>query len=185
VAITRISGANAISGTIPAANVATLTSSNLPTGTVLQTVSGISTYVFSSSSLSYTDIESSSGTTWETAITLSSTSNKVLILPSVHIYSARSGHNEFRTGVKMLGKIGSGSYAQIGDAGTPARFGGYDYGGSGGIVGQSYAQSFLWSPSSTDELKVKFQVKVNNTSAGVDVSPDNYRSVVNLLEIQG
>jgi len=174
-AITRIGGANAISGTIPAANA--------PTGSVVQTVSGISTYGLSTTSTSYVDIESASGTTWETAITLSSTSNKVLILPAIHAYPNKSGHAEFRYSLIMLGKIGSGSYSQIGDSGTNVRFGGYDYGSSGGIIGQSHSQSFLWSPSSTDELKVKFQIKGNG--GNVDISPNNYRSVVNLLEIKG
>ena len=80
----------------------TLNKLALPTGSVVQTVSGISTYPHNITSTSYVDIESASSTTWETAITLSSSSNKVLILPAVHIYSFRNGHNEFRCNVKIL-----------------------------------------------------------------------------------
>ena len=51
-------------------------------GKILQVVSGIITYNTTTTSTSYTDVLSASGTTWETAITLSSSSNKVLILPN-------------------------------------------------------------------------------------------------------
>ena len=172
-AITRLGGANAITGTIP--------NSVLAAGNVIQVVSGIITYNTETTSTSYTDILSASGTTWETAITLSSSSNKVLILPSLHAYSSRNGNGEVRYSLIMLGKIGSASYSQIGDSGSHVRFGHYDFGGSGAILGQTYSQSFLWSPNSTDELKVKFQMKGNG--GAIAVSPDNYRSVVNLLEV--
>ena len=151
-------------------------------GKVLNVVSGIITYVTETTSTSYTDVLSASGTIWETAITLSSSSNKVLILPNLHAYSSRNGNAEVRYSLIMLGKIGSGSYAQIGDSGSTVRFGHYDYGNSGGILGQSHSQSFLWSPNSTDELKVKFQMKGNG--GAIAVSPNNYRSVVNLLEVE-
>ena len=70
-AITRLGGANAISGTIPAANVATLTSSNLPTGSVLQVLSFFDQAHRSSTGSYVTAISGS--------ITPSSTSNKVLV----------------------------------------------------------------------------------------------------------
>ena len=172
-ALSKIDAVNFLNGTIP--------NSNLATGRVIQVVSGIITYVTETTSTSYTDVLSASGTTWETAITLSSSSNKVLILPNLHAYSSRNGNAEVRYSLIMLGKIGSASYAQIGDSGSSVRFGHYDYGNSGAILGQSYAQSFLWSPNSTDELKVKFQMKGNG--GAIAVSPNDYRSVVNLLEV--
>ena len=150
-------------------------------GKILQVVSGIITYNTETTSTSYTDVLSASSTTWETAITLSSSSNKVLILPNLHVYSSRSGSAEARYSMIIQGKIGSGSYAQIGDSGSNVRFGNYDYGNGGIITGLHYSASFLWSPNSTDELKVKFRMKGNGGS--VAVSPDNYRSVVNLLEV--
>ena len=78
-AITRIGGANAISGTIPAANVATLTSSNLPTGSVLQVVS--SQYSTETSSTSTTIID----TGLAASITPSSTSSKILVTASMSV----------------------------------------------------------------------------------------------------
>ena len=150
-------------------------------GKILQVVSGIITYNTTTTSTSYTDVLSASGTTWETAITLSSSSNKVLILPNLMLYSIKNGASELRYSLIMNGKIGSGSYAQIGDIGTAIRFGHYDYGGSGSILGQTLSPSFLWSPNSTDELKIKFQIKGNGGE--VEVSRSNYRSVVNLLEV--
>jgi len=74
VAITRIGGANAISGTIPAANIATLTSSNLPSGTIIQNVSTTSTSSYSTTSTSFQD-----ATNYAVSITPSSSSNKVYI----------------------------------------------------------------------------------------------------------
>ena len=152
-------------------------------GKVLNVVSGIITYSTETTSTNYTDVLSASGTTWETAITLSSSSNKVLILPSLHTYSSRNGNGEVRYSLIMLGKIGSASYSQIGDSGSHVRFGHFDFGGSGAILGQTYSQSFLWSPNSTDELKVKFQMKSNG--GAVAISTNDYRSVVNLLEVEG
>ena len=58
-AITRLGGANAISGTIPAANVATLTFSNFPTDSVIQTKHYfISNSDTSTTSTSFVDIGS-------------------------------------------------------------------------------------------------------------------------------
>ena len=58
-AITRLGGANAISGTIPAANVATLTFSNFPTDSVIQTKHYLITSTASqTTSTSYVDIGS-------------------------------------------------------------------------------------------------------------------------------
>ena len=49
-------------------------------GKVLNVVSGIITYSTETTSTNYTDVLSASGTTWETAITLSSSSNKVELI---------------------------------------------------------------------------------------------------------
>ena len=58
-AITRLGGANAISGTIPAANVATLTFSNFPTDSVIQTKHYlIASTQISTTSTSFVDIGS-------------------------------------------------------------------------------------------------------------------------------
>ena len=80
-AITRLGGANAISGTIPAANVATLTSSNLPTGTIIQVTDQVvlSTQQDSTSG-DYIDI---TGATLN--ITPTSTSNKILLIANFNI----------------------------------------------------------------------------------------------------
>ena len=79
-AITRIGGANAISGTIPAANIATLTSSNFPAGSIVQVTD---TTVISSeqilSSSSYADL-----TSVTVSITPNSTSNKILLIANIN-----------------------------------------------------------------------------------------------------
>jgi hypothetical protein len=171
--------ASNVTGTLPAANGGS--GRTAVTGNILQVVSGIITYNTATTSTNYTDVLSASGTTWETAITLSSSSNKVLILPNLMVYTLSDGAAEGRYSITMNGKIGSGSYAQIGDSGTAVRFSHYDYGASGAAHGQTHSPSFLWSPNSTDELKIKFQIKGNGSE--VEVSRSNYRSVINLLEV--
>jgi|TARA_R100000482_G_C5021807_1_gene100195 hypothetical protein len=79
-AITRIGGANAISGSI--------TSSNLPTGTVLQVQSTAKLDVFSTTSTSFTDV-----TGLSVSITPSSTSNKIYIMASVPISNDTADRN--------------------------------------------------------------------------------------------
>ena len=62
------------------------------TGKIGQVVTGTNNgYNVSSSSTSYTDLLSASGTTWETAITPTATSSKILILPAVYCRQYRKG----------------------------------------------------------------------------------------------
>ena len=62
------------------------TVTGLTTGKIGQAVTGTNNaYNTSSSATSFTDVLSASGTTWETAITPTASSSKILILPSVYI----------------------------------------------------------------------------------------------------
>ena len=128
-------------------------------GKIGQAVTGTNNgYNTSSSATSFTDVLSASGTTWETAITPTATSSKILVLPSVYIRNYRNGSNDARGTINMMAKIGSGSYAEIDVAND---FGGYDYGGSGVLVDNQYVPIQLYSPSTTSEVKIKFQIKAD------------------------
>ena len=88
-AITRLGSnqsinlANNVTGTLPAANVDTLTSSNLPTGTVLQVVNSTGTD---------TTVNTSTPTTVSSlSITPSSTSSKIFVIFSGHGNPGQTG----------------------------------------------------------------------------------------------
>ena len=91
-AITRLGGANAITGTLPAANINDTSIGNITalpaaiaTGKVLQVVTTEKSDTFSSSSTSFTDI-----TGMSVAITPSSSSNKILVLVDIKMGSSGS-----------------------------------------------------------------------------------------------
>ena len=153
----------------------------ISTGKIGQAVTGTNNgYNTSSSATSFTDVLSASGTTWETAITPTATSSKILILPSVYIRNFRSGSNDARGTINMMAKIGSGSYSEIDVANS---FGGYDYGGSGILVDNQYVPIQLYSPNTTSEVKIKFQIKAADTSMTIQTSWSSQTSRVTLLEV--
>jgi hypothetical protein len=152
-------------------------------GKIGQAVTGTNNaYNTSSSATSFTDVLSASGTTWETAITPTATSSKILILPSVYIRQYRNGSNEARGTINMMAKIGSGSYAEIDVAN---QWGAYDYGGSGILQDNQYVPIQLYSPSTTSEVKIKFQIKAADTNMAVETSwsSSTHVSRVTLLEV--
>ena len=86
-AITRLGGANAITGTLPAANINDTSIGNITalpaaiaTGKVLQVVSTVKTDTFSSTSTSFTDV-----TGMSVAITPSASNSKVLIIATLNV----------------------------------------------------------------------------------------------------
>jgi len=141
VAITRLGGANAISGTIPAANVATLTSSNLPTGTIIQVTDQvvISTQQTTSTG-DYHDLTSAT-----LNITPTSTSNKILLQAQINVEcdTANSGHGLrfVRSGTTILTTLNK--YMVLGVS-----------------AGDRHTSTFTYvdSPSSTSQLTYKIQV---------------------------
>jgi hypothetical protein len=152
-------------------------------GKIGQVVTGTNNaYNTSSSATSFTDVLSAIGTTWETAITPTATSSKILILPSVYIRNFRNGSNDARGTINMMAKIGGGSYAEIDVANN---WGAYDYGGSGILQDNQYVPIQLYSPSTTSEVKIKFQIKAADTSMTIQTSwsSETHFSRVTLLEV--
>ena len=87
-AITRLGVNNISNSTL--ANVTALPAA-IPTGKILQIVNGTTSMLQSNTSASYSDVEVSSGVTWETSITPSATSSTILVIGSVCIYNAQNG----------------------------------------------------------------------------------------------
>jgi hypothetical protein len=179
---TNISGINLtsqVTGTLPTGNGGTGATSFSP-GKILQVVdAGASYQKTHSGNTSYVDVESSSGTVWEVAITPSSTSSKILILPSLHSASYHNGGNSAKAYQKIRGKIGSGSYADL----RECELGVYDYGGSGVAAHYINVIPYVWSPNTTSECKVAFQFRAQASTTTVVVSYAGFTSKLQLLEI--
>ena len=204
-AITRIGGANAITGTIPTSvggtgstattlpaslinntsigNVTALPAS-ITTGKVLQVVYSQNNYQKSSSSTSYQDIESASGTVWETAITPSSTSSKILCSMNISWYIEMGGTaNDMRATFRLQKKIGSGSYGA--ELSTPYT-GLYFYTAQREDL-SNWQQCFeqLLTLNTTSEVKFKADYKSMNTTNNNLVINYGCRSTCTLMEVAG
>ena len=184
-ALSKIDVANMLTGTTPVANGGTGASS-FTKGKVLQVTQNTDTSNSQSvSGNTYTDITFNS-VVFEGTITPSSSSNKILILPSIPFRTVHNGSNDARCTITILGKIGSNSYANIFFSEQAALLGGYDYGGSGSQVGEIFTGKYLWSPSTTSECKVKFQIANNAaTGASVSINRSGYGASVILMEVEG
>ena len=142
----------------------------IATGKVLQVVMGTNnSYQTSTTSSTLTDVLSASATTWETAITPSATSSKILVVPSVYVRGHNNSAAEARGHINMMTKTASGSYANI-DEGYEFT-GGYDYGGSGLIIAKFYNPIILYTSNTTDEVKFKFQIATDGGTVTVDWGP--------------
>jgi hypothetical protein len=136
-------------------------------GKVLQVIMGTdNSYQTSSTSTTLADVLSASGTTWETAITPSATSSKILVLPSVYVRGHNNSAAEARGHINMMAKIGSGDYANI-DKGYEFT-GGYDYGNSGLIIAKFYNPMLLHTSNTTSEVKYKFQIATDGGTVTTD-----------------
>ena len=163
---------------------------SLPTGLggkVLNVVQSSNSFQKGMSSTSSTDVESSSGTTWEPSITPSSTSSKILSLVSIKAYQGgNSTGAEFRFEFRMFEKIGSGSYSQIDFYGYKGIYdilnsGNYDFGTN------TVDFTNLRTPSTLSEVKYKFDMKVYDSGkASVFHNyPGAEISTCTLMEIAG
>jgi len=134
-------------------------------GKVLQVVTSENGYGQNTTSTSLVDIESSSGTAWETAITPSSTSSKIIVMANILMTWEQSGDQQNRGQVYLSSKTGSGSY----NLNQGGELGNYDYGSSGVQSRQRVAITFELSPSTTSAVTVKFQYKgLGGTSCAVN-----------------
>jgi len=175
-AITRLSGTNAISGTLPAANINDTSIGNitaLPAGVggkVLQVVSAFTTTEATSSSSTYADSNLTA------TITPSSASNKVLVLISQSCakYSTNTYVNirVYRGATEIGGTVAGRAIGYTADSAV-------------NYVGIGFSCSILDTPSSTSALTYKTQFNNNNASGTVRINVDNGASYITLLEIAG
>ena len=150
-------------------------------GKMLAVVNSNNEYDTTISSTSYGDVLSASGTTWETAITPSATSSKILVLPSLCVQpnAPSGGHQEGRGKIKLQAKTGSGSYADLNEL---AYAGAYDYGAEGVIFGWHWTPSYLHSPSTTSAVTFKFQMRIESNADSIIANNLGF-SRIQLLEV--
>ena len=150
----------------------------IPTGVILQVVSSENDYHQSTTSSSATDVLSASGTTWETAITPSATSSKIIIASNLYAYWEQNGNAQNR---ELHYKVGSGSYSEL----QAGQVGNYDYGGSGVQSRMRHSFHYLVSPSTTSAVTVKFKFSSSGSATGVVNESGNSDSNVTLYEVAG
>tara|TARA_B100001094_G_scaffold214352_1_gene208422 strand:+ start:121 stop:699 length:579 start_codon:yes stop_codon:yes gene_type:complete len=160
--------ASNITGTLPVANGGTAITSGFINGTatpgkVLQVISSENAYATSTTSGTLTDVLSSSGTTWETAITPSATSSKIIIVTSIMCYWEQNGNANNRGNLSVSSKTGSGSYSAL----VSGPVGNYDYGTSGVQHRTRISFHYQISPSTTSAVTVKLQISSSGGATGV------------------
>ena len=144
-AITRLGGANAITGTLPAANINSTSLGNVDVGKVLQAVSNASSVNRTTNSTSFV------GSGLNVSITPSSASNKILIM-------CNTGSMDF---------AGTASYTQLAlykDAAELRKFSAVSFGG--GEVG-SRSLVYLDSPATTSSIVYEIYYLSGNASQTV------------------
>ncbi len=171
-AITRLGGANAITGTLPAANINDTSIGNITalpaaiaTGKVLQVVYAQSSTEVSSTNTTWVDVVSAS-------ITPSATSNKILVLGAGGGLNKSGGDTQLNLRITRDG-------SQI------AETKGNNTGSSAGLFVPGAPLNELDEPSSTSSLTYKIQLQ-NRDSAGTVVAGQNGAdSSLTLMEIAG
>ena len=186
-AITRLGGANAISGTIPQGNIANaslgaVTALPFSTGVVLQIVQTVKTDSSSSSGYTYGDLGLSA------SITPASTSNKILVVANLN--TATTGN--LRCGIKLL--RGSTSIL-LGDTASDRTRASVAIGGTSNIESYGSDITFLDTPSTTSSTTYKIQGSGEEAGASVYLNRNHndtnsgtyYRgtSTLTLMEIAG
>ena len=180
-AITRLGGANAITGTLPAANINDTSIGNitaLPAGVggkVLQVVKGETNTEVSNTSTSYAD------TGLTATITPSATSSKILILVqqafellTTDTDDTVGGNFRLMRDSTAIYKNGPSFsiYVRIQNADTPRIF-------------NSYPMNYLDSPSSTSSITYKTQSVVYQSADALNAQSSGADSSIILMEIAG
>ena len=170
-AITRLGGANAISGTLPAANINDTSIGNitaLPAGVggkVLQTVYNITSTETSSTTTTWVDVLSLN-------ITPSSTSNKILVLASCGGAIKSGGDTQLNLRVTRDGsQIGEIKGNNTGDSSTLFTL--------GGTINE------LDEPASSSALTYKIQIQNRDASGTVLICQNGADTSLTLMEIAG
>ena len=160
--------------------------SAIATGKVLQVVNSATSYGQNSTSTSANDVLSSSGVTWETAITPSATNSNILIQASVCIYNAgtSSAISEARFDLNTLTKIGAGSYSSLIDQ---EGFGAYYYNAAqkSTLTPNTLTFSKLSNFNTTSAITFKFRYHCVSSGPTIEVNAGNKISSLTLFEVAG
>jgi hypothetical protein len=185
--LTTLSASNLTSGTLadarfpstlPAISGANLT--NLPAGGKIgQVISSGIDYQQSTTSSSNQDVLSASGTVWETSITPSATSSKIIVMANVYLYHEHNGNAQNRGNFNLLSKTAGGSYS----TNQSAQLGNYDYSGGGVQNRQRVPITFQLSPSTTSAVTVKFQYQSSGGATSAINDGGTVTSTVLLWEL--
>ena len=178
-AITRLVGANAISGTIPQGNIAnaslgavTALPAAITTGTVLQVITATDSTPRNTSSTSFV----TASNTLSVDITPSATSSKVFVIANTCAYNNVSGKSMGLSIYRDSTNLGDSSWGMINS---------YDTDTSGQrTIGQPTSMSVLDSPSSTSQLT--YQVYAKTESGGATYfNYANIKASITAFEIAG
>ena len=164
-AITRLGGANAITGTIP-------TSVAPGQGKILQVVQSVHSTQVNQGSTSY------SATGLSGSITPSSSSNKILISVEQYFTFRVTTSSERQAAFKLLRgstDLDEYLYALVGNNAVSSDF----------RIPCISTYSHLDSPSTTSAITYSTQFKLNGTSADLYAQNDGSPSTITLMEISG
>ena len=150
-------------------------------GKVLQVVHSENDYFQTTSSSTATDVLSASGTTWETVITPSATSSKIIIASNLYTYWEYNGNSNNRGEIELHYKVGAGSYSEL----QAGQVGNYDYGGSGVQSRMRHSFHYQISPNTTSAVTVKFKFSSSGGATCVVNESGNSDSNVTLYEVAG
>ena len=168
-AITRLGGANAISGTLPAANINDTSIGNitaLPAGVggkVLQVVSGTLTSSYTTSSTSFV------ATGLDVAITPSSTSSKIFIIATSYLDDNGTARNVLSSIFRDSTNLGDSTNGMLSSYGGNTR------------LRSNHTISYLDSPNSTSAIT--YEVYYKTGGASVSFNSQNSISSITAMEV--
>jgi len=163
---------NQLSG-MTTASLPTLTSAEMPSGSVLQVVTATDQTQRSTTSTSYV----TAGNTLAVNITPISTSSKILVLVSV-IGGHSTGGGKIAYFTIFRGSTDLGSTAGNGNGLSQ------NYGGSSDVR-TSMNMNILDSPSTTSQITYQVYIKDDGSSGQVDLNWNNCKGTITAMEIGG
>tara|TARA_R110002020_G_scaffold474198_1_gene704910 strand:+ start:1100 stop:1714 length:615 start_codon:yes stop_codon:yes gene_type:complete len=155
------------------------TANNFGGGKIGQVISSGIDYQQSTTSASNQDVLSANGTVWETAITPSATSSRIIVMANIYLYHEQNGNANNRGDLNLQSKTGAGSYSTL----QTAQLGNYDYSGGGVQNRQRVPITFQISPSTTSAVTVKFQYQSSGGATSAINDGGTVTSTVLLWEV--
>tara|TARA_B100001248_G_scaffold136639_2_gene102586 strand:- start:8877 stop:9389 length:513 start_codon:yes stop_codon:yes gene_type:complete len=168
-----------------------LTKLNFPSNTILQVKEK------ATNSSAFTQGTNYMSSALRLSITPSSTSSKILVIPSANMYNNSSGAHGLATVYRGTSDPGFGqttpSAVDIGDTANSSApsgsYGGYGIGGTlvlgTGAHKNSVTNTILDEPNTTNPVWYFISIKTNNQTTYVVMNVHSERSVLTLIELKG